>query len=100
GQRGDKTEDAKNKGMNGWEARYCSRRDDRKYSQEVQGRDNNKNEMSHGVADEKKQSSDDVRVIDVMEAEIDRDTLCRGIIGEVKKLEYLDKLAGVTFRIL
>ncbi|GKA07018.1 receptor-like protein EIX2 [Tanacetum coccineum] len=46
------------------------------------------------VADEKKQTSDDVRVIDVMEADIDRDTLSRGIIGEVKKLEYLDKLAG------
>ncbi|GKC27290.1 ARID DNA-binding domain-containing protein [Tanacetum coccineum] len=50
--------------------------------------------MSHGVADEKKQTSDDVRVIDVMEADIDRDTLSRGIIGEVKKLEYLFKLAG------
>ncbi|GKD96374.1 RNA-directed DNA polymerase, eukaryota [Tanacetum coccineum] len=101
GQRGEKTEDAKNEGMNIWEDGYCGRRDDRKYSQEVQGmkqgahdgndngnmgtkkteRDNNKNEMSHGVADEKKQSSDDVRVIDVMEAEIDRDTLYRGIIG-------------------
>ncbi|GJR69622.1 transposon TX1 [Tanacetum coccineum] len=68
-QRGGNAEDAKNEGMNGWEARYCSRRDDRKYSQVVQ------------VADEKKQSSDDVRIIDVIEAEIDRDTLCRGIIG-------------------
>ncbi|PWA51584.1 hypothetical protein CTI12_AA463020 [Artemisia annua] len=52
------------------------------------GNEDHKTETNKGV-------EDDVRTIEVMDCEIDNETLCRGIIGEVKKLEYLDKLPGL-----
>ncbi|PWA60660.1 hypothetical protein CTI12_AA379910 [Artemisia annua] len=52
------------------------------------GNEDHKTETNKGV-------EDDVRTIEVMDCEIDKETLCRGIIGEVKKLEYLDKLPGL-----
>ncbi|PWA68496.1 hypothetical protein CTI12_AA301900 [Artemisia annua] len=54
-----------------------------------------KSEMNKGGSGVKAKVVDDVRTIEVMDSEIDKETLCRGIIGEVKMLEYLDRLPGL-----
>ncbi|GJZ69557.1 hypothetical protein Tco_0633107 [Tanacetum coccineum] len=97
GREDTKGKDANKEGRMDGKLITVAERDDRKYSQVVRGmkkgaydgndkgnmgtkkteHDNNKNEMSHGVADEKKQTSEMNCVIDVMEADIDKDTLSR-----------------------
>ncbi|GJR39915.1 hypothetical protein Tco_1215599 [Tanacetum coccineum] len=81
GQRGEKTEDAKNKGMNGWEAGYCSRRDDRKYSQEVQG-------MKQGAHDGNDNGNQSVTVSKVMIHTISPDLIREVVHIKVKKRTY------------
>ncbi|PWA90219.1 hypothetical protein CTI12_AA103220 [Artemisia annua] len=90
GMKGQNREQSMKHDMNSKERNY-SERDSRKYSEVLGGKRNSGNatEVKQGVADHK---PIDVRVIEVKENEVEKEMLSRGIIGEVKKFEYLEKL--------